>query len=223
MKSLLEMANANDTKSFSNKLRQERFKKFSENVETLPRPVKILDVGGTERFWQLRGWADLDDVNIVIINLKALETQSKNIVVMAGDARDLSQFVDDSFDVAFSNSVIEHLFDWQSQKQMAKEMQRVARVYWVQTPNYWFPIEPHFLFPAWQWLPRKWRIRMIERFRLGNRGPCKSYEDAARLVDEIRLLSAREMQELFPGATIWHEKFFGLSKSITAYGGFGAV
>ena len=69
------------------------------------------------------------------------------------DATNLHEFGDASFDIAFSNSVIEHLSTFENQARMAAEVRRVARAYWVQTPNFWFPIEPHFLVPAWHWLP----------------------------------------------------------------------
>src|ERR1017187_2845994 len=65
---------------------------------------------------------------------------------VAGDGRAVP-FRDAAFDVVFSNSVIEHVGDAQSQRAFAREVARVGRAYWVQTPNRWFPVEQHLLTP----------------------------------------------------------------------------
>ncbi|MGH7860878.1 MAG: methyltransferase domain-containing protein [Candidatus Dormibacteraceae bacterium] len=70
-----------------------------------------------------------------------------------GDARDLAQFQAQAFDVAFSNSVIEHVGGADDQRRMASEAMRVASHYFVQTPKHYFPIEPHFLVPGFQFMP----------------------------------------------------------------------
>src|SRR5690606_17235646 len=122
--------------------------------ESLPRPLRVLDIGGTVSFWEQRGWTECKDVAITLVNLAQEESPYENVTSLRGDATDLREFADQSMDVVFSNSVIEHLFDRKSQAAMAKEVVRVGRDYWVQTPNLWFPMEPHFQVPGWQWLPR---------------------------------------------------------------------
>ena len=77
---------------------------------------------------------------------------------MAGDGRALP-FRDEAFDVVFSNSVIEHVGDAASQRRFAREVARVGRAYWVQTPNRWFPVEQHLLTPLVHWLPKSWQRR----------------------------------------------------------------
>ena len=59
-------------------------------------------------------------------------------------------FKDKSFDAVFSNSVIEHVGTFEDQKMMANEVIRVTNFYFIQTPNLYFPIEPHFLVPFFQ-------------------------------------------------------------------------
>jgi hypothetical protein len=212
------LADDENPNSFSNKLRARRFRQFEAWAAAMPRPLRILDVGGTNDFWDQRGWADRSDVEIYSLNLFPEKQRHENIHPLCGDATDLSQFAAGSFDVAFSNSVIEHLFTFESQRRMAKEIQRVGKSYWVQTPNFWFPMEPHFQVPGWQWMPLDLRIAIIRRQRCGWRGPCPDPSAARKLVEEVRLLSKRALHSIFPGATLIPERFCGLVKSWTAVG-----
>ena len=120
------------------------------------------------------------------------------------DARALP-FEDGSFDIAYSNSVIEHL-DPGDRERFAGEIRRVAGRYLVQTPNRWFPVEPHVLLPGFQFLPKSARRRL---WRLG-----VSKDEFA----DIRLLDATELRRLFPDAVIVRERLGGLTKSLIAIG-----
>jgi len=211
--SIRQLAAGENPNSFSNKLRDRRFRRFEALIADLPRPLRILDVGGTNQFWEKRGWTDRSDVQIFSLNLVAEEQRHENVTPLAGDATNLGQFADGSFAVTFSNSVIEHLFTFEQQSRMASEIQRVSRSFWVQTPNYWFPVEPHFHVPGWQWMPMGLRVAMIRRWRCGWRGPCSDPARARELVGEIRLLTRRELRKLFPGASLLPERFCGLVKS----------
>jgi SAM-dependent methyltransferase len=113
------------------------------------------------------------------------------------DATERLPFDDDSFDLAYSNSVIEHL-PRERRAAFAAELRRVARGWWVQTPAYAFPIEPHSLLPAAHWLPPAARRRY---WRLGVAGP-----------DEIALLRRRELSALF-GPPVVAERIGPLAKS----------
>jgi hypothetical protein len=214
------LSDSEDSGSLGNRLRSRRFRQFEARMELLPKPVRLLDVGGDNSFWEQRGWAGKDGVQIVTLNIAAEPKRHANIEPMVGDATDLSQFSDASFDVVFSNSVIEHLFTFDNQRRMASEVARVGKALWVQTPNYWFPIEPHFQVPGWQWMPVGMRVSMLRRWRCGWRGPCPDRERAQQLVSEIRLLRQRELQAMFPRAVLVPERFCGLIKSWTAVQGF---
>jgi len=217
---LRRSADVYDRNSLSNRLRTARFRQFEELVASLPRPLRILDVGGTSEFWENRGWAGRDDCQIFSLNLVAEEQRHANIKPLAGDATNLAHFGDGSFDIAFSNSVIEHLFTLENQRRMASEMQRVGKAFWVQTPNFWFPMEPHFHVPGWQWMPVSLRVSIIRRWRCGWMGPCPDASQAREQVEEVRLLTKSELITLFPAATLIPERFCGLVKSWTAIGGF---
>jgi hypothetical protein len=116
-------------------------------------------------------------------------------------------FADGEFDIAFSNSVIEHV-PADRQRAFAAEVQRVAKRYFIQTPNRYFPIEPHYQVPFFQFLPERARRALNRRFTLGWQG--KGHWE------EITLLSAKDMKRLFPDAKIKRERLLGLTKSLMA-------
>jgi hypothetical protein len=211
-------ANSDNPKSVATRLRTARFRQFEMAVNHFPRPLRILDVGGRTRYWEERGWAGRPDIYIFSLNLKPEKQTYENITPITGNATDLSQFEDKSFDVVFSNSVIEHLFVFESQQRMAEEVKRVGKIYWVQTPNFWFPVEPHFLIPGWQWFPIGLRAAIIQRWRCGSLGPYPDPLLARRAVEEIQLLTRKKLEALFPDATVHVERFCGIVKSWTVTG-----
>jgi hypothetical protein len=214
------LADQSTSGSFSNTRRTRRFEAFAAIVEDLlatrSRPIRILDIGGTNSFWEKRGWAGREDVEIVLVNLWAEERVHPNIEGLAGDATDLSEFADGSFDVVFSNSVIEHLQTRANQAAMAAEVRRLAPVHWIQTPNFWFPVEPHFLTPAWHWLPVSARVALLRRRRWGWRGPLPDASEAETAVREIRLMRRSELARMFPDSELRREKIGPFVKSFVA-------
>ena len=199
--------------SYANRLRVRRFRLFDRLIADLPRPLRIIDVGGTSLFWEQMGFAGREDVEITLVNLQAEKISKPGFQSFAGDARDLSQFDNQQFDLAFSNSVIEHVGDYADQEKMVREMQRVARFVFLQTPNRYFPLEPHFLFPFFQFLPVGVRVWMLRRFRLGWYEKTTDRARAEKIVRSIRLLTRSELKKLFPGAVIHRERLFGMVKS----------
>jgi len=206
--------------AISGAMRRRRFATLRSLLEPLPRPLRILDVGGTQTFWESVGFQHEPDVRVLILNREAAPVCGEEFASVAGDARDLSQFADDEFDLVFSNSVIEHVGGIEEQRRMAREVMRVGRRFTVQTPNRYFPIEPHFAFPFFQFLPISWRVGLLRRTRLGFVAHTPDASAARERVESIRLLSGAELAALFPGATIHRERLCGLTKSFTACGGF---
>jgi hypothetical protein len=100
---------------------------------------------------------------------------------------------------------------------MAAEARRVGKYHFIQTPNYYFPIEPHFLFPGFQFLPIKLRVFLINKFNLGHIKRKEKIEEARIMIEEIKMLTINEMKDLFPGSRIWKENWNGLTKSIVAH------
>jgi Methyltransferase domain len=205
-------------------MRRRRFSFFLSLLSEVKRPVRILDVGGTPEFWQLMGLRRLDDVRITIFNLQAQSVPRPVFENAVGDARDLSRYGDKSFDVVFSNSVIEHLGpEFSDQQRMAKEIDRVGQRYFVQTPNRYFPLEPHFLVPGFQFMPVWLRTLMVSSFDVGwyKRIPDKATARAE--VESVSLLSRKQLRTLFPKASISEEKLLGITKSFVAFGGWDAT
>ena len=144
--------------SAENRFRVQRFRLFKSIVDQIladKGTCRILDLGGTPSYWEEFG-ADLDwdRVSVCAFNVTRSETTHSGITAMVGDARDVSGFQDLSFDVVHSNSVIEHVGRWDDMASMAREVRRLAPRYFVQTPYFWFPIEPHARFPLLHWMPR---------------------------------------------------------------------
>jgi hypothetical protein len=216
---LLRSVDQSRANSVSQQMRVRRFAQFERAAAQLPRPLNVIDLGGTTDYWEHRGWAGRDDVRITLVNLEADEQRHENVIPTVGDACDLSAHDDGSVDLVFSNSMIEHLFTAGRQHTMAAEVRRVARAYWIQTPNYWFPVEPHFLRIGWQWRPVEMRVRALQRGPVGQIGHCPDHDVAEHHVREVRLLARGELARMFPDATLVAERLGGLVKSWTAVKG----
>jgi hypothetical protein len=178
--------------------------------------IRILDVGGTANFWKNSKIPNFSGTKIILLNLHLENPSHPNIQSLQGDATDMSEFPDQSFDLVFSNSVIEHLYTFENQKKMAKEIQRVGKRYFIQTPNKYFPVEAHYALPFAQFIPKNILFLVLTKTRLSRLKAWKE-KDARQYLDEIRLLDENEMRILFPNAEILKEVTWGLSKSFTAH------
>ena len=205
--------------SWASKLRSQRIVFLKSLIQSLPKPIKILDLGGRPDFWENSGFlaANSADIKITFLNIEPFSHPDYECLI--GDARNLERFNDNEFDVVFSNSVIEHVGDYQEQRKMADEIQRVGKRYFVQTPNRYFPIEPHFLFPGFQFLPLNLRVWLLTHFDMGWY-PKMPHEEARELAANTQLLSKQKFLALFPQASLYEEKVAGLTKSFITYDGW---
>ena len=188
-----------------------------DKVLKLNQSCKILDIGGTPAYWINLGQnLDWNRVRVTLVNLSAAPTEFLGLECVVGDARRLDQFSDFSFDIVHSNSVIEHVGRWGDMESMAREVRRLAPRYIVQTPYFWFPIEPHARFPFLHWMPESWRYRILMRRACGF---WKQQPDLGRAVTAIQsasLLDKQQLRYLFPDAKIVVERFMGMPKSLMA-------
>ena len=202
--------------SLGNRFREKRFNFFLKKFDSLNKPITLLDIGGKINFWENRGLAGNNDYIITIINIEKEKSNYSNINCLIGDATNLNQFNNKSFDIVHSNSVIEHLYNFNNQSKMASEIIRVGKKHIVQTPNKYFFIEPHYLLPFFQFIPDKLKYLILTKTKLSR---LKTWDKnfAKQYIKEIRLLSEKEMKELFPNSKIYFEKFLGMNKSFTMH------
>lgn len=197
--------------------RFEHMKPLIEDVIARKGHCRIADVGGTEYYWNIFGsYVEDRPIEVTLLNLEAHPVHSGRFESLVADATDLSGFGDNAFDIVHSNSVIEHVGNWERMCRMAHHVRRLAPAYFVQTPSFWFPYEPHFRFPFFHWLPEQVRAELLLRCNLGFGGRRKDYDAAMRGVQSAYLLSARQFSYLFPDAVIMPERAFGLTKSLMA-------
>jgi hypothetical protein len=215
---LRRLVDNQDEASLSAAFRRRRFQIFINLIDTLPGPVTILDVGGEPRFWEVMGLAGNPKIQVVLLNQMHFYVAWPNLEAVVGDATDLRRYANNQFEAVFSNSVLEHLGSYERQQRMAAEVQRVGRCYFVQTPNRYFPLEPHFLVPFFQFFPEWLQIELVQHFNLGWYPKRSDRNLAARLVRSHRLLTEAEMRTLFPKGKIYKETVLGMVKSLTAYG-----
>ena len=98
----------------------------------------------------------------------------------------------------------------------AGQVRRLAPSYYVQTPYFWFPYEPHFGCPAFHWLPESTRVALLTRRAMGHYPKADNVSVATQWAQSARLLDQQQMASLFPDAVVRREKFGGLTKSLIA-------
>lgn len=197
---------------FMKRFRPARIRRLKQQCAEIDGSGAILDVGGTQGWWAM---VEPRNRNITIVNLDARHAQA---VERAGykfevvDGRTLP-YADGAFDLVFSNSVIEHVGTWEQQQRFAAEMLRVGRRIYLQTPNKWFPVEPHLIAVFLHWLPSAIQIPLVRWFSVWGWVTKPTRQRAAEFVEGTRLLSRGDLQRLFPGCRIEKESVLGLAKS----------
>lgn len=199
--------------------RVDRLLKMATRIADANGVCRILDLGGTAAFWDT--WAERVDwarIRITCVNLPghAKPPVDVPVTMIDGDARALPDIATGAFDLCFSNSVIEHVGRWPEMTAMASEVRRIAPSYLVQTPNFWFPVEPHARTPFLHWLPEPVAARLVMARRRGYWERRATMDAAMRAVQSARLIGPAQMAALFPDATIRRERFLGFTKSLLA-------
>jgi methyltransferase family protein len=201
---------------FQRRFRPKRLRLFY-SCFSLTEETRVLDLGGGLYFWELAKNEGLPVPQVTVLNVRPGPTQLlPQVRWLIGDARSTG-FEDNSFDIVFSNSLIEHLEDWEGQLQFANEARRLAPNYFVQTPDKRFPIEPHFVTPFVHWLPKRVRASVLRNGTLWGLIQRPDQDMCQKLVREIELLGPKQMRCLFPDSKMISEHFAGIPKSLVAF------
>lgn len=227
----MQLIDYSNKTSLAYRLRKKRIKYLVEHIERLLQQTKsssisIADIGGSQTYWKVFPFHQFPKISfqIHLINIEYPEYDkdepiASNVIFfrLTGDACDLSDIPSNQYDLCHSNSVIEHVGGYDRIEMIAKEIQRIAKHYYLQTPNYWFPVEPHFLIPGYTYLPRPIRCWLLAyRFKITSIKAIK--KDSS-----IFLLTKNELRNIFQNPEIRTERFLGMSKSFIVISKFRNV
>lgn len=199
--------------NFSRRSRRRKFELFAKVFD--PRPEdRVLDVGVSGLVFTTYSLEDFYSYperivggGIVFDEVRSAKQAYPSVRSAVFDGCALP-FADKSFDVVFSNAVIEHVLGDGMQARFAAEIMRVGKSWFVTTPNYWFPFESHYHLPFIQFLPR-FAQRPYNRL-LGTHIPRGQ-------IQELGLLSARELRKLFPTSVIARVRVTFWPETLVAY------
>ena len=221
----MQRPDANDPTSIRYKMRRKRFvwvEKLLDQILAHKDHATILDIGGRRDYWKLLDTKYHDRITITILNTQedvgkeSAEDIGIKIDTVVGDGTHMPAYSDGSFDLTHSNSVIEHVGLHRDMARFARETMRVGRAYYLQTPNFWFPLEPHYGVPFFHWLPEPTRLWCHSTFNVGFAQKC-TLDEAQMRVDHTRIISRRLLRHLLPDGVHESEKVMGLTKSLIAY------
>ncbi len=205
------------------RLRANRFASFRRVTASLPRPLRVLDLGGTEAFWLTLVGPASAEFQVTLLNSHIDRTDLPRHAVpwirsRSADARAVELWDLPAHDLVFSNSLLEHLGDRASQELVARHIESSGRPYFVQVPNKHCPIDPHFpspWVPYFACYPRWWQARLLTWGAFGSGARSRTFEEALRRLRHYVPLGVSDMRALFPGGTLRVERTFGIGRSIT--------
>ncbi len=214
MRTLLlgKLADPHSPKSLGYRARQRRMERLLRRFPDFLQ-MEIVDLGGATAYWH-RATIRPARVTVVSIDEWAIRDPAPWMATVQADACDPDR-LEGAFDLVFSNSVIEHVGGPRHRRGFAETVHKLAPHHWVQTPYRYFPLEPHLIFPGFQFLPPASKVRIASHWPLSHiRG--RADVDPVQYVMDHELLTITEMQALFPRSVILRERFGGIVKSLVA-------
>ncbi|GHT82849.1 hypothetical protein AGMMS49543_08570 [Betaproteobacteria bacterium] len=126
-------------------------------------------------------------------------------------------FPDNSFDLVFSNAVIEHVGNGENQQQFLRECARVARRFvFITTPNRYHPVEFHTVLPFIHWLPKPVHRKLLRALGMD----YFAREETLNLLSRHELLGlAKASWENLPDSAIrlTSIRFLGFSSNLLLF------
>lgn len=161
--------------------------------------MSVIDLGGTVDSW-LR--APVRPASVRVVSLApAPRCLADWIRADQADACSLPAHISGgSYDLVVSESLIGHVGGHAQRVRLADAVHSLADRHWVQAPYRYFPVDPHWLFPWFQFLPPAVRAEV-----------ARWWPPA-----QVRLLSRAEMACYFPDSTLQFERTLGVIRSIAA-------
>jgi SAM-dependent methyltransferase len=187
--------------------------------------TKVLDVGAEINSQCNRGLRFIDPypwknkvtaINTSAEHIKLIKKLYPEVKSVVGDACRLP-WPDKHFDVVYSNAVIEHVGDFEKQKQMAAEIMRVGKRWFVTTPNRWYPFEFHMRLPFVTWLPKHgylWAGNIISYNHAQ-----KKYVFRIKNYSGVRLMTTKELKQCFPNSKIIKQRVTFMAETLIVIGG----
>lgn len=224
----LAFADTRSPRSLSTKFRAQRDIGLRAFILQQRAPIRgsfrVLDLGGTADYWARVGieWLAENDIDVTCVNhvdgeFGISNLESSRVRCVVADGRALSAYADNSFDFVHSNSVIEHVGRWPDMRAFANECRRLAPAYYIQTPYFWFPVDPHFYrVPFFHWYPESIRLKLLRKMQIGWSPAQADIDRAMSLVMSSTLLDRTQFGSLFPDAKINYERLMLLPKSLIA-------
>lgn len=150
--------------------------------------MEVLDLGGEPGFWQA---IEPKPRRVTFVNLHPIDSNfdfpSGHIV---GDACDSCLLEGHRFDLVFCNSLIEHVGGHERRRRLAINIERLGAHHFVQTPYRYFPIELHWRFPGFQFLPIHTRAALALKWDAGGfTSRDSTWGNAVESVSSVDLLS----------------------------------
>ncbi|RMF37243.1 MAG: class I SAM-dependent methyltransferase [Alphaproteobacteria bacterium] len=213
----------NDPRSRASRFRRARFRRLDallRGIVAKKGRARVLDIGGRRDYWRLLDPELAPHVELTLLNYEDElavgrdEADTMDVTYVQGDGCAMPQYGDASFDLAHSNSVIEHVGSLENMIRFADETRRVGEAYYMQTPYLWFPIEPHYGAPFFHWLPAPTRAQLNNRFNIRYTKRREDYRAAAINADHIELVDQWLVRRLFPDGTLYRERFALMTKSL---------
>ncbi len=218
-----------DTSTIHSAASQFRLKRFALLIAFLDRIYKdrgkidLVDLGGTFEYWNLLPVELIRKyrISITLVNLPGTFRKKEYpdyFRCIELDCCDLSCFSNNQFDLAHSNSVLEHVGSQSRMEKFIQEQLRVAHYFYLQTPDRKTPMEPHFFFPFFQYLPVTAQVYLVRNFDMGAFCRSRDIREAYRKVKSIHLLSEQNLETLLGRPVNFHERFCMMPKSLISYG-----